>query len=347
MSFPRRRESIEQRAIFCYNSSSLPRSSSGLGYLVLIQEITGSNPVRGTKYIYFFMTQKKTTFNPYFSIILAALIWGSNGIFVKYLNLPVITFTFLRFAVPTILLLLFFLSKGENIFKKGNKTIWLASFLNATRQPLYFVGFLFTSVGNAVILWYAYPIFTAIFGAKILKEEIDKKLIFLLAMAFLGILLIFIGKPITFSSKDFVGMISIVFSAVIYGLSLVFLKKEEKSIDQMGQVFYQNILGALIFLPLLFFVPVPPMFKISLGVFHAFLIGLVGMLLFFYGLKKIKVSTATFLCYLEVVSGIVLAWFFLKEVPTWNMVVGGGLILTAVTLLRIEKPKDVELFVEA
>ncbi|MBI2665482.1 DMT family transporter, partial [Candidatus Woesearchaeota archaeon] len=82
--------------------------------------------------------------------------------------------------------------------------------------------------------------------------------------------------------------------------------------------------------------PLPTLPQTSVGIFYGALIGLVGFVLFFSALKKIKVSTVSFLSYTEVVSAIILAVIFFQETLTWNMIVGGLLIILATTLIKKE-----------
>ena len=142
--------------------------------------------------------------NPYFEAILAGVIWGLSGIFVKYLHLPPTTTTFFRLAVPTVILFLFFIVKKIKLFQGNNKLIFLASILNAGRVYLYTVGFTLASIGNAIIILYTWPIFTTIFGVVFLKEKVPKRTFFLLFIALVGTALIYLNKEFSFSDKNFV-----------------------------------------------------------------------------------------------------------------------------------------------
>ena len=70
------------------------------------------------------------------------------------------------------------------------------------------------------------------------------------------------------------------------------------------------------------------------GSVYAFLVGLVSFSLFFYALKRLRVAKAATLAYVEVVCALILAYLFFNEIPTWNKLAGGALILTAASLVR-------------
>ncbi|MEA2065169.1 MAG: DMT family transporter [Patescibacteria group bacterium] len=274
-------------------------------------------------------------FNPCLEVVLASVVWGSTGVFVKYLNLPPTTIAFFRLAVPTLILGAFFLFKRTKLFHSKNKLILLASSLNAIRMFFYFVGFTFTSIGNAVIILYTWPIFATILSALFLKEKISKKNIVLLFITFFGIVLIYLNKEISFANKDFIGMSSMLLSAIIYSSTVVIFKKESNNYSKFETIFYQNLVGAIVFLPFIFInYPFPTIFQISVASIYAILIGLVGFGLFFSALKQIKASTASFLSYVEVISAILFGIILFNEVLTWNIVVGGLLIISSAIFIR-------------
>ena len=73
------------------------------------------------------------TFNPYLEVVLAAIIWGSTGAFVKYLDLPPATMSFFRLAISNIIFFYFLSVKKIPLFRGINKLILFASSLNVIR----------------------------------------------------------------------------------------------------------------------------------------------------------------------------------------------------------------------
>ena len=47
----------------------------------------------------------------------------------------------------------------------------IASSINAARMFLYFIGFTYASIANAVIVLYTWPIFATLLGLMFLKEK--------------------------------------------------------------------------------------------------------------------------------------------------------------------------------
>ena len=278
--------------------------------------------------------------NPYFEVLLAAAIWGSAGPFVKYLNLPPTSVTFFRLAVPSLILLVYLIIKKAPLFKGDNKLILIISSLSTVRMYFYFVGFTLTSIANAIIMFYTWPIFVAVLSAPLIKEKAAKKMNSLIGLAFLGIVLMYLNKNFSLSDHDFIGMGAMLISSLLNAVSMIVYKKEAHKYSKYEMIFYQNIIGAVVFLPFIFInSPKPTFVQINIAIIYAILIGLIGFSLYFSALRKIKVSTASFLSYMELVSGVIFGVILFHEKLTWNMTLGGLLIVASTLLLRKEEMK--------
>ena len=274
-------------------------------------------------------------FNPYAEVVLAALIWGSSGVLVKYAQLPPAVFSFFRMAIPTLLLFVFFSFNGTKLFRGNDRLIIFASSLNAVRIFFYFAGFTYTSIGNAVIVLYTWPIFATGLSILFLKEEISGRNLVLLLTAFSGIILVYVNQEITFANRDFVGMSAMLLSAFVYACTIIIFKRESPRYSRWETVFYQNFIGAFVFLPVLFINREGlNLGQVSLAGTHAILIGLLGFGLFFSALRYIKASAASFLSYFEVVSAVIFGIVLFEEVLTLNMIIGGILIIASSLLLK-------------
>lgn len=98
---------------------------------------------------------KSFQINPYREVIFACIVFGSTGVFVKYIDLPATSIAFFRLAIPTVLIGIWMRYTQKIFWQKGDvKTLLIISTLNALRMYLYFVGFTMTSVGNAVVSLY-------------------------------------------------------------------------------------------------------------------------------------------------------------------------------------------------
>lgn len=272
--------------------------------------------------------------NPYLEVLLAAAIWGSAGIFVKSMTCEPVVISFFRLATPPIFLFFYSLITQKRLFTGVSKQMWLASLLNALRLYLYVIGFSMTAIGNVVIILYTWPIFATILSIVFLKEKVRLKTVVLLFTAFVGILLVFIDKDFSFADRDFVAMLAVLVSAFLSALTVVMLKKELDTYSSVQTVFYQNVIGGVVFLPFLIIHAPVSLSDTIIGVSYGITIGIAGFALFFSALKKISPSKAFILTYFEVVSAIAFGIFFFQEIISKNVIAGGAMIILSVILIK-------------
>ncbi|MFO8234365.1 MAG: DMT family transporter [Bacteroidales bacterium] len=271
----------------------------------------------------------------YLKIILAAIIWGSSGVFIKFLNLHPFVITFFRVAVPVLLIGVFTNWKNLRIIRLTSGLLVFASFLNVIRLVFYFIGFLNAPIGNAVIILYTWPIFAVLLSRLYLFEPLPLKNILLLVLAFSGIVLIHIDKQISFDNDEFIGTMAMLLSSVFYAITVVIFKKESPAYSNWSIVFHQNFIGALVFTVIFLFYPEKPPLDLSLVAFlYAILVGVIGFGLFFSALKEIKASNASLVAYIEVISAVIFGIVFFNETLSWNVIGGGILIIGSSMLLK-------------
>lgn len=263
-----------------------------------------------------------------YTVAICALIAGTNGIFIKQMtSMSTGMIAWFRAVVPVLFLLPAVWHKGGIELKGNYRHMLLASFINAGRMFLYLTAYKFTSIGNAVVLFYSYPLFVTAVESLYYKRPIHNKQWFFLFLAFAGIVLTYIGKPFSFESNDFIGMLAALGAAIGYAITVMMFKKETHNYSQNQIVIYQNIAGAVVFLPFLSDFPSVEIGHIGIGLVYGIVIGVVVFKMFFYGLKFLPAATATSLMYLEVVSAILFGYFLLGEKLSWNTYVGGTFIL--------------------
>lgn len=282
--------------------------------------------------------------NPYLEVLTAAAIWGSAGVFIKLINLPASTVVSLRLGIASIVIAVYLITQRKSL-ARPNSLMISASILNGIRSYLYFLAYSLTSIGNAVIILYTWPFFASFFGSVYLKERLGFKKIILLFLAFVGIVIMFSGKEITFENKDFIGMNVMLVSSAIYGLIVPIFKKGLTSHTRTETIFYQNIAGAILFLPFLFInKPFPTFTQVSTAAAYSLLIGIVAYIFFFNALRKIPTATASLLSYFEVISALAFGVILFKEQITLNMITGGILIITtSILITRFDRKKEVVL----
>lgn len=263
-----------------------------------------------------------------YAVVICAMIAGTNGIFIKQMtSMSTGLIAWFRTLIPVLLLLPVVWRKNGLKLQGNYKSMLVASLINAARMYLYLTAYKFTSIGNAVVLFYSYPLFVTAIESLYYKRPVHRKQWFFLILAFTGIVLTYIGKPFSFESQDFIGMMAAVAAAIGYALTVIMLKKESSNYSQNQMIIYQNIAGAIVFLPFITSFPSAEPADMGIGIIYGIVIGVVVFKMFFFGLKFLPAATATSLMYLEVVSAIFFGYLIFDEVLTWNVFLGGSFIL--------------------
>ena len=263
-----------------------------------------------------------------YAVILAALIAGFNGILIKAMpSLSTGAIGWFRAGVPVLFLLPGLLKARQLKVQGSTRMLLLASVINAVRTYFFLLAFVYTSVGNAIVLFYIYPLFITIIETTVYKAPISKKQVLFMLLAFGGIAFTYADKEFSFESRDFIGMLAAILAAVGYAFFVSIFKRQTQDCNRNQLLFYQNLAGAVLFIPFLFGLKDVALTHMGIGVFYGLLIGIVQFGLFFFGLKHLNATTAASLMYLEVLSAVLLSFFILNEQLSWNTYIGGILIL--------------------
>lgn len=268
------------------------------------------------------------------AVILAATMAGSSGVFVKHMEMPVTSMGFFRSLLPVILMGGVMLYQRVPFFRGNYRLMAGISVLNVLRMYLFFTAYTYTSLGNAILISYTWPIFVNVFSAIFLKEIISRRNIILLVLAFLGIVIVSMNQPFSFENHDFIGMSAALGMALIYALTVVGFKKESDFYSPTEIIFYQNFAGVFLFLPFLAINPWPTNMDLMISAGHSLFLGTIGFYFFFFGLRSLNASTASGLTYIEIVSALLFGIFVMDEPFTWNMAAGGALIILSTALLK-------------
>ncbi len=186
--------------------------------------------------------------------LLAMLFWGISFVWSKvvFLTYSPITTIFFRLTISVIFLFLYMLlaRQFEKIKAKDLKYILLSALFNPF---LYFLGENFglqrVSASLTSVIIATIPVITPFIVIFFYNERITRVNILGLILSFVGILII-VFSDMKQLQGDFSGIAILfvaVFSAIFY---TIFVKKLSHSYSAVTIIAYQNLIGALMFLPL-------------------------------------------------------------------------------------------------
>lgn len=284
--------------------------------------------------------------NPYVELLIVSFLFGTSGSFIKILHLPSTTLAFFRVGIPTIILFFYLTRKKIRLFHGNIRWLLIASVINAVRLLIMFMAFNIASIGNASIASSTGTLFLFMLSFIFLKEKITLKKTVLLFASLIGVAVLYSNQPMSFENKDFVGMSLAILSSVMYQFTVIIFKKELHKYSRTEAIFYQNVVGAVLFLPYLIFNrPFPAPWQLTVASVSGLLMGLVAFILYFSALKKVS-PTAASIAMIDTVISVVLGVVLFGEHVTGNMIAGGVILLLSSFFINSElqgsQAKEVE-----
>ncbi|GAB4406239.1 MAG: EamA family transporter [Bacteroidia bacterium] len=269
----------------------------------------------------------------YLAVLMAALLAGVSGVFVKSISLPPAAFAAIRCGVPVLLMGVLLLMLGRNPFHGNLRLMAFASLLNALRMYLFIYAYRHAPISQAIVVFYTWPLFTTVYSAIFLREIITRRQVVLLLLAFAGLVVVNLREGFSLSDPNVLGLGAALFHAATYALTVVIFKREGQHYSPPETILFQNLAGAFIFLPFLL-LATPTLADWGLSITHGALMGTGGFFLFFYGLQRLPASRASMLTYVEVLSAAAFGILLFGDRPGWQLLVGGALILGSTALIR-------------
>jgi drug/metabolite transporter (DMT)-like permease len=285
----------------------------------------------------------------YAAVIAALIIWGSVGILSRYLVLPpllIVTYRVLFGAVA--------LSLIGGAWRKSEKpagrpslrqrmVVVLSGICLALNWLFFFQAIAMTQVVNAVLAYYTAPIWVAAAAPFLFRERMEGKTLVAAGIAALGLFLVLSGPGAQLGSADLAGIAWGLVAAVFYA-GVTLLGRLLGGESPMRLVLWQCVSATAVLLPAVLMTagagalrldPLPLVLLVILGVVHT----AGALVLYFWGLAKVKVQHLAVLSYLDPVAAVLFAFLFLGERPTGMALVGGLLILGASLLLTLRLPE--------
>lgn len=258
------------------------------------------------------------------TVFFTALLWSSGGLFIKLITLSPMQISFFRCFIAALVFLIIYKSK----VLKLNPLALLNSFSYAIVLILFVYATKTTTAANAIFLQSTAPIYVLIFEPILTKTKYEKINVITISVCFIGMILFFIGE---LSPGDIKGNIAALLAGIAFAAFFLGMKKNEGKFGE-ASIFLGNLLVSLFCIPFIFELKSldgSDLAMVSfLGVFQI----AIPYALFNYGIQRIKAVEASIISLFEPVLNPI--WVFLGygEIPKFNAIVGGLIIITAVTI---------------
>jgi drug/metabolite transporter, DME family len=267
------------------------------------------------------------------AVVLTALLWSSGGLLIKLISLSSMQLSFFRCLVAAIVFAVIFRKKVLRV----NKLAILNAVFYATVLTLFVIATKTTTAANAIFLQSTAPIYVLIFEPIINKTRWEPINIITIAVCFIGMILFFLGE---LSPGHLEGNIVALLAGVAFAAFFLGMRKNDKEYQQSA-IFYGNIIVAVICIPFILeleTISFNDLWMVSfLGVFQI----AAAYAIFTYGIKRILAVEASIISMLEPVLNPVWVLLGYGEVPTTFAIIGGLIIISAISLRTVVAGSDI------
>jgi DME family drug/metabolite transporter len=257
----------------------------------------------------------------------AALMWSTGGLVIKLVTFNAMQISFFRCSIAALVF--------AALFRKRLLLMNTFTFINAVFYAsvliAYVIAIKMTTAANAIFLQSTAPIYVLIFEPIIRKTSYNRINVITILVCAVGMIFFFMGK---LSPGHFEGNLVALFSGVMFAAMFLGLRKNEDKY-QFSSIFYGNVIIAIVCVPFLSGLQDVNFRNLSmvsyLGVFQ---IGL-AYAVFSYGLRRVLAIEASILALIEPVFNPVWVFVGYGEVPSFMAIIGGMIILSAITVRTI------------
>lgn len=280
-------------------------------------------------------------------LIIAMLIWGSIGIFVRYINFTSSQIALVRAIVGSIFLMIFSMISKEGLSKekiKYNLVVLICCGICLGFNWIFlFQAYHYTTISTATICYYLAPIIVMFLSPFLLKEKLNSVKISCIVAAMIGMLCIVGIDKNSMGKNDMVGILYGLSAACLYS-SVVILNKFLKDISGRDSAIVQLSVAAIFLLPYVAFTEKISLIGVSsqsiilllvVGVVHTG----VAYLLYFTVIQKIESQTVAIYSYVDPISAIIMSAIILSESMSLLQIIGGILILGSTFISEIYSNK--------
>lgn len=285
--------------------------------------------------------KKTERLGAYASLCASMLIFGSIGIFRKYLPVPSGFLALSRAVIGTLFLgiLIFIFKKSFSVqtVRRNLLKLCISGALLGINWILLFEAYEHTSVSVATLCYYMAPVFIIIVSPFILKERLTLKKAICAAGSLFGMVLvsgvITGGLP---EGENFTGIMLGLASAVFYA-SVVIMNKKLFELSPYDKTFVQLAAAAVVMIPYVIFAE--DVSSVDFNITTVVMLAVVGVIhtgiayaLYFGALRVTSAQSAALCSYIDPASALVLSAVILEERLDVYGMIGAALILAFAAL---------------
>jgi len=274
-------------------------------------------------------------------LLLATLFISTSGVLGKYIAMPSEVIIWFRSAFAMVVLYAFCRFRKIDLKIQSKRHVLpfiIGGVFMAAHWITYFYALKLSNVAIGMLSLYTFPVMIAFLEPLFLKIKFNPIHIVLGLLVLLGLYIL--APEFDIKNTQVQDVLFGLLSALCYSVRILILKQYVQQYNGVMLMFYQTVIITVLLVPVLFFMDVSG-FREQLP--YLLLLGLlttaIGHSLMVHSLQFFSASTASIISSIQPIFGILLAFIFLNEIPTWNTYVGGSLILATVVIESVRSRK--------
>lgn len=278
--------------------------------------------------------QEKNT-KAYIMMITSMLIFGTIGIFRKYIPLSSEMLAFSRGLMGSLFLLIFIAATGRRPERlSAGKLLWLAvtGAIMGMNWLLLFEAYRYTSVARATLCYYMQPTILIFLSPVFFKEKLTVKKLFCAAAAIVGMIFVSgVAEESQSDVQDVNGIFCALCAAALYA-AVIILNKKVQVDDAYQKTLVQLASAALVLVPRVIAAGAGEFTALdSRSVVMVLVIGIVhtgiAYVLYFGCMQRLRAQSIAVLSYIDPVFALVLSAAVLHEQLSPLDLAGAALII--------------------
>ena len=280
-------------------------------------------------------------------LIFSVSVFGTIGIFVRWIGLPSSVIALVRGAVGAAFLLLLARFRHAPIDRAALRRRWQLLLLSAAMMSFnwitLFEAYRYTTVATATLCYYMAPIFVTLISPILLKERLTARKLLCVFLALAG--MVFVsgvpqsGLPGPSEAK---GILLALCSAVLYA-GVILINKYLASVPAYDRTLLQLACAAAVMIPYILLtedlsaMSVTPLGAVLLLIVAVFHTGWCYAL-YFGSMTVLSAQTVALFSYIDPIVAILLSALLLKEPLGWSGILGAALVLGSTLVSELPVP---------
>ena len=281
---------------------------------------------------------QKSTGRSYISFIGSMLIFGTIGIFRRYIPISSALLAFTRGMMGSACLLIFLLLSRKKPLKSINKANVLPLVISGAFMGLnwilLFEAYSYTTIATATLCYYMQPTILILLSPLIFKEKLGGRKLVCAGVSLLGMVLVSgVLASSSFEPSEYKGVLLGLGAAVLYA-AVVICNKLLTDVDSYDRCIIQLFSAAAVLIPYLALSGNAGAYDLTnVAVIMIIIVGLVhtglAYVLYFSGMKDLSAQSVAVLGYIDPVSSMILAALILGERMSAGGLAGAVMIIGA------------------